>query len=109
MTDVHILVLGYVSGALTTSAGIPQIIKVFRSSSTKDLSYVSLSMSALGLCMWTIYGVLLKDQPMIIFDTLSLVTCTTLLSMKVYMENFKKEGMHVSKYCELSTQDGDQV
>lgn len=107
MTELHVQVLGYVSGILTTSAGIPQIIKVFRSSSTKDLSYVSLSMSALGLCIWTIYGFLLKQQPMIIFDALSLVTCTTLISLKVYIENFKKEGM---KYHELSTQqDGEHV
>lgn len=106
MTNFHITIVGYISGVLTTVAGIPQVIKVFRSSSTKDLSYVSLSMSAFGLCMWTIYGVLLKEQPMIIFDMLSLLNCTILISLKIYFEKFKS----VVKYSELHTHhDEEQV
>lgn len=107
MTNVHILLIGYVSGTLTTFAGLPQIIKVIRSSSTKDLSYVSLSMFWFGHCMWTVYGFLLNQKPLIIFDILSLLSCTILISLKIYIENYKKDGL---KYCELSThQDGNLV
>lgn len=101
--DIHILIIGYISGALTTFASIPQIVKVFRSSSTQDLSYVSLSMSASGVCMWTIYGMLLKQLPMIIFDSLSLISFITLICLKVYMENFKKV-----KYTELASNQEDE-
>lgn len=103
MTHLHILIIGYVSGALTTFAGVPQIVKVFRSSSTQDLSYVSLSMAASGVCMWMIYGLLLKQLPIIIFDFLSLISFTTLICLKVYIENFKKE-----KYTELATHQDDE-
>lgn len=103
MKDVHILIIGYVSGALTTFAGVPQIVKVFRTSSTQDLSYISLSMSASGVCMWTIYGLLLKQLPLIIFDTLSFISFITLICVKIYMEKIKKV-----KYTELTFHQDDE-
>lgn len=109
MNHVIVLVLGYVSGVLTTFAGVPQVIRVVKTSSTQDLSYVSLSMTTSGLVLWTVYGFLQKDNPMILFNMLAFFIYGGILSLKIYIECFKKKANDI-KYSELSTlQDGERV
>lgn len=109
MNHLTVLVLGYVSGVLTTFAGIPQVIRVVKTSSTQDLSYVSLTMTTSGLVLWTAYGFLQKDNPMIVFNILAFFIYGGILSLKIYIELFKKKVNHV-KYSELPTlQDGERV
>jgi MtN3 and saliva related transmembrane protein len=110
MNHIAVLVLGYVSGVLTTFAGIPQVIRVVKTSSTQDLSYVALSMTTSGLVLWTAYGFLQHDNPMIVFNLLAFVIYGGILSLKIYIEFFKKKVNNV-KYTELpSLQDcGERV
>jgi MtN3 and saliva related transmembrane protein len=100
MDSVLVIVLGYISGVLTTFAGVPQVIKLFKSKSTQDLSYISLSMTVSGLCTWTVYGFLRRDSPMIIFNLLAFVIYGGMLSLKIYIEKFSKERPEV-KYNQI--------
>jgi uncharacterized protein with PQ loop repeat len=109
MNHITVLVLGYVSGVLTTFAGVPQVIQVVRTSSTQDLSYITLSMTTSGLILWTAYGFLQRDTPMIVFNLLASVIYGGILSLKIYIEVFKKKTNAI-KYSELiTTQDGEHV
>jgi MtN3 and saliva related transmembrane protein len=84
-----VLVLGYVSGVLTTLAGVPQVVKVFRNSSTQDLSYMYMSMTIIGRCTWTIYGYFRDDTPMVVWNLTAIVIYGAMMSLKVYIECFK--------------------
>jgi MtN3 and saliva related transmembrane protein len=109
MKHIIVLILGYASGVLTTFAGVPQVIQIIRTSSTKDLSYIGLSMTTSGLCLWTVYGFLEQDNPMIVTNLIAFFIYGLLLSMKVYIEIYKKKGSDIT-YSQLSTlQDGERV
>ena len=79
LTDV----LGYVAGALTTIALIPQAWRSFR---TKDVSGISLRMYCiftLGVAIWLAYGIVLGETPMILANSVSLVLACAVLAMKL--------------------------
>ena len=113
MKHIIVLILGYASGILTTFAGIPQVIKIIRTSSTQDLSYIGLAMTTSGLCLWTVYGFLENDNPMIVFNMLAFFIYCALFSLKIYIEIYKKklsDSPTNITYSQLSTlQDGESV
>lgn len=75
--------LGYLAGALTTIAFVPQAWRTFR---TKDVSGISLRMYCiftLGIAVWLAYGIVLKETPMMVANSVSLVLACTVLGMKL--------------------------
>lgn len=75
--------LGYLAGALTTLSFIPQAWRTFR---TKDVSGISLRMYCiftLGIAVWLTYGIVLKETPMIVANSVSLVLACAVLAMKL--------------------------
>ena len=58
--------IGYIAAFLTTAAFVPQVYRVMKTKSTKDLSIVTFSMLFVGVILWAIYGFILNDLPIII-------------------------------------------
>ena len=79
----YVQIIGYASGALTTIATVPQVVKVFRTKSTKDLSKGWVELLTAGTLMWAIYGVLISSLPIIISNGLTCILAVTLLVLKV--------------------------
>lgn len=71
--DQYISIVGLVSATLTTSAFLPQVIKVWRTRSTKDLSPMMFSLFFIGILGWLIYGIFIQDLPMILANTVTIV------------------------------------
>lgn len=78
-----IQVLGLLAGALTTAAFLPQVVKTWKSRSAKDLSLGMFSLFCLGVAMWLIYGLAVKDVPVIAANLLTLLLASTLLFFKL--------------------------
>ena len=76
-------IVGYMAGFFTAIPLIPQIYKSYKMKSTKDLSLLFLVISALGSLLWIIYGVMLKDMPLIISSSIFIVSEILLLIMKI--------------------------
>ena len=75
--------LGYLAGTLTTAALVPQVWRTFR---TKDVSGISLRMYTIftiGIAVWLAYGFLLKEMPMLVANSVSLVLACAVLVMKL--------------------------
>ena len=75
--------LGIVAGSLTTLSFLPQVIKVWRSRSTHDLSTGMFVTFALGVLLWLIYGILQSDTPVIVANAVTLVLAGTILGLKL--------------------------
>ena len=76
-------ILGFLAGTLTTAALVPQVWRTFR---TKDVSGISLRMYTIftiGIAVWLAYGVLLKEMPMLVANSVSLVLACAVLVMKL--------------------------
>jgi MtN3 and saliva related transmembrane protein len=79
-----ITVLGFVAGALTTAAFLPQVIKTWRSKSSKDISLPMVSLMASGVFLWFLYGLLTGSLPIIVANIVSfiLVLCVLVLALR---------------------------
>jgi MtN3 and saliva related transmembrane protein len=74
--------VGYVAATLTTAAFLPQVLKVWKSKSTKDLALPTLLSFILGVGMWLIYGLLVNSTPVIIANAVTLVLNLVILRFK---------------------------
>ena len=75
--------IGLVAAVITTGAYIPQAVKTIKSKNTK---YISLGMYALlvtGLTFWIVYGILIKDLPLLIANGTTLLLSIIILTYKV--------------------------
>jgi MtN3 and saliva related transmembrane protein len=75
--------VGYIAATLTTAAFLPQVLKVWKSKSTKDLALPTLLSFILGVGMWLIYGLLVKSIPVIIANAVTLVLNLVILRFKL--------------------------
>lgn len=75
------LVIGSLAAVLTMFAFIPQILKVFKTKSLKDVSLVTLLQLSLGVSLWIIYGIHLKDPIIVIANSVTLSSLVILLCL----------------------------
>lgn len=78
-----IQLLGLVAGACTTIAFLPQVLKTWKSRSAKDLSLGMFSFFCFGVLLWLIYGIMVRDIPVIAANLLTLMLASTLLVFKL--------------------------
>ena len=74
---------GYLAAALTTISFVPQVIQVWRSKHTKDISLGRYSIFTVGILVWLIYGLLLGSWPIIIANSITIVLAGSVLAMKL--------------------------
>ena len=75
--------IGYLAGALTTLAYVPQIVHVWRTRSARDLSMLMLLSLTGGVLAWLVYGVALRAWPIIVANAVALVLAVTLVVLKL--------------------------
>ena len=79
----YITVLGLVAAVLTTTSLFPQLVKVWKTKSTKDISLGMFLLFCVGIFLWFVYGILLRDLPIIIANCLGLVQGLIILAFKI--------------------------
>ena len=75
--------LGSVAGFCTTIAFLPQVLKVWRSRSARDISLGMYAIFTIGIVCWLVYGWILAIWPIIIANIVTLVLVAALIAMKV--------------------------
>jgi MtN3 and saliva related transmembrane protein len=75
--------IGLAAATCTTLAFLPQAIKVIKTKQTKDLSLVMYSIFTLGVFLWLMYGILVRDAPLIIANIITLILAAIILTMKI--------------------------
>ena len=73
------LLIGFSAASLTAFAFIPQIIKIFKSKSIKDVSLFTLLQLSLGVSLWIAYGIHLKNAIIITANSITLFSLIILL------------------------------
>jgi MtN3 and saliva related transmembrane protein len=75
--------LGLVAGTLTTIAFLPQVLKAWRSRSTRDVSLSMFAILCAGVALWLVYGVLVGDLPLILANAVTLGFAGSILVLKL--------------------------
>ena len=71
--------IGAIAACLTSFAFIPQVLKMQTAKSAKDVSLITLVQLSLGVSLWIIYGIYLKDYIIILANTVTLLTLASAL------------------------------
>ncbi|MZH03577.1 MAG: hypothetical protein F3745_09360 [Nitrospinae bacterium] len=79
--------LGYFAGFLTTISFLPQVVKSWKSRSTSDLSLGMFSVFSIGVICWLLYGLLIQNMPMILWNAVTLVLVLIILFMKLNFDS----------------------
>ena len=80
---IIITIVGLIAGIFTTIANIPQVIKTWRIKETKDISLLMYIFLCSGVLLWLIYGLLIKNFPLIAANALTLIITSTVLFFKI--------------------------
>ena len=75
--------IGLIAGAFTTVAFVPQVLRVWRSRSTRDISLPMYALFTLGIALWLAYGILIYSWPVILANAATLLLAGSVLVMKI--------------------------
>jgi len=76
------MIIGFLGGILTTVSFLPQVIHIWKTRSTRDLSAGMFLLFSVGVLLWLIYGLFLKELPVIIANSVTLILSITILVFK---------------------------
>ncbi len=75
--------VGVLAGVLCAISFFPQVIKVYRTKQTADLSIVTFSLFAAGIVMWLVYGYLMHSLPIMLANGLMLAFVAAIVFAKI--------------------------
>ncbi|WP_026568403.1 SemiSWEET transporter [Bacillus sp. UNC41MFS5] len=76
-------IFGYAAAILTTLSFLPQAIKTIKEKNTEGISLVMYSLFTSGVFLWLVYGLFVKDIPIIVANSITLILAVTILALKI--------------------------
>jgi MtN3 and saliva related transmembrane protein len=75
--------LGFAAAFCTTVAFVPQLVRVIRRRSAKDVSLPTFLFFSIGVFMWLIYGIDINSRPVIASNCVTLVLAISIVVLKL--------------------------
>jgi MtN3 and saliva related transmembrane protein len=75
--------LGLLAGGLTTASFVPQVAKIWKTKSAKDVSLTMFIAFCVGVGLWLTYGVIKKDWAILLTNGVTLLLGLAILVMKL--------------------------
>jgi len=76
-------ILGYIAGILVVISLLPQVIKSWKTKSTRDISLSRYVIYVIGLVLWVAYAVIIQNGPVAVMNGIGLVLAVSILYLKV--------------------------
>ena len=78
--------VGLVAGILTTVSFVPQVVKIRRSRSARDISYTMYLCFIAGVSLWLYYGIAIGALPVALNNAVVLLHAVTIIVLKYRAE-----------------------
>ena len=78
----YIKLLGLAAGTISSITFLPQVLRIWKTKSAKDLSLNMLALLILGVSMWLTYGIMVKDVAIIYTNSMVLTMSFIMLYFK---------------------------
>jgi len=75
--------IGIIAALLTTASFLPQAYKTIKTKDTKGISLIMYILFTMGLLLWLIYGIHIKDMAIILANAITLIFASVILSFKI--------------------------
>jgi MtN3 and saliva related transmembrane protein len=76
-------IFGLVAGAITTGSFIPQVLKVFKLKSAREISLGFTVLFLIGGLLWLSYGISIHSVPIMLWNTIGSILSALLLLGKL--------------------------
>jgi MtN3 and saliva related transmembrane protein len=83
--------IGSVAAVCTTVSFIPQLIRVYRLKSARDISLIMFLVFSLGVFLWLLYGIFIRSFPVILANGFTLALSLAILVLKIKYDR-KRQG-----------------
>ena len=77
-----ITIIGLIAALFTTVSLLPQLIKGYKTKSTKDISTGMFTLFGVGVLLWFVYGVFVNDLPIMVANSLAFIQAAVILFFK---------------------------
>lgn len=74
--------LGYTAAILSAGSFLPQVFKIWKFRSVKDISLAMYIIYGASVVLWLIYGIIIASAPIIFAEIITLILIATIISMK---------------------------
>ena len=88
---MNVMYLGLLAGFLTSCSAFPQLVKSYRTGSTKDLSLWYLAVILSGVALWIVYGFVISDVPLVVANSASFLPLGCTFYLKLKWDVFNRE------------------
>ncbi len=85
--------LGFVAAFCTTAAFVPQLVRVLRLRSARDVSLPTFVMFSVGVFLWLLYGFYIGSKPVIVSNGVTLLLSVSILILKLRYGRGAKEEL----------------
>ena len=75
--------IGFIAATLTTIAFLPQVLKVWKTRSARDISLGMYCLFATGVLLWLVYGLAIGSWPITVANAITLVLAIAILAMRL--------------------------
>ncbi|MCF8186699.1 MAG: SemiSWEET transporter [Sulfuritalea sp.] len=75
--------IGFTSATFTTVAFVPQVIRVWKTKSARDVSLGMYALFNTGVALWLCYGLLIESWPIIVANSITLILACSVMVMKL--------------------------
>jgi MtN3 and saliva related transmembrane protein len=75
--------IGFVAAFCTTTAFIPQLLRVLRLRSARDISLGTFLLFSIGVFLWLVYGICSGSKPVIASNAATLGLSISILVLKI--------------------------
>lgn len=91
------------AGSISAVTFLPQVIKTWKTKSADDISLLMFTFATVSVIMWLVYGLILKDVPIIYTNSLVLLCSLIMLYFKFRYSG--KKDKEVKKVKETLTHE----
>lgn len=84
MTGINIEIIGLFAAVFTTSSFLPQVIKIYKTKQTKDVSTTMYVIMLIGIIFWLYYGININSFAIIVANIISGILVIFVLLFKVF-------------------------
>ncbi len=75
--------IGFMAAVICSLAMTPQVIKIYRTKETRDLSLGAFAVLGTGLFLWFVYGLLIHSAPVILGNAVGFGLTLYIIVMKI--------------------------
>ncbi|MBN1544395.1 SemiSWEET transporter [Candidatus Woesearchaeota archaeon] len=76
-------IIGLLAATGTTASFIPQVLKIYRTKKTTDLSLKMYAILTTGVFLWLVYGIIERDLPIILANAITFIFSSSILALKI--------------------------